>query len=194
MLNTKERAFGFGALIQTIRNALIHKRKRDGKFQSLNWFHILTWRLRWLNPFRKQYTSDKIKWRTQLYFFFQSYYLEPYMEWLRYRTDLAFRLDEKIKKVVDQYISETDWINFYEHDNDGGPGCTYPHTNINIKEEQSEDTYFNWKRNIKNKIYSIGETERQYVLAGGYLSNFIKDYFDESVYFWNHDWREDHDE
>ena len=158
--------------LQKIRNSLIHKRK-----EPYNWFHVLIMRLS-ANDFKT---------------FFNNYYLE--WEWLRYHTDTAFRLDKKIEKVVDQYIAETDWINFYEHDNDGGPGLYYPHTSINVKEEQSEDTYYNWKRNIKNKIYDIGETERQYVLVSGYLSNFIKDYFDESVHFFAcHDWRDNHDE
>ena len=180
-------------ILQKIRNSLIHKRKRDGKFQSLNWFHILTARLRWLNPFRKQYGDYKRSYWSEVRYFFYNYYLEDYMEWLRYRTDLAFRLDKKIEKVVKQHIAETDWINFYEHETYGGPGLTYPHTCINVKEEQSEDTYYNWKRNIQNKIYDIGEVERQYALASGYLSNFIKDYFDESVHFFAcHDWRNDH--
>ena len=46
MLETKKRAFSFGALIQKIRNIFIQQRN-----QPLNWFHILRWRLRWLNPF-----------------------------------------------------------------------------------------------------------------------------------------------
>ena len=46
MLETKKRAFSFGALIKKIRNIFIQQRN-----QPLNWFHILRWRLRWLNPF-----------------------------------------------------------------------------------------------------------------------------------------------
>jgi len=184
-LQTKKRAFGFRALVQTIRNALIHKRKRNGEFQPANWFHVLTWRMDWLNPFTSH--TKGYRWISFRHFFI-SCYLD--WEWLRYHTDTAFRLDKKIEKVVNQTISETDWINFYEHSRDGGPGVCYPHTYINVKEEQSEDTYYNWKRDIKRKIYSISETERQYVLACGYLSDFINDYFDESVHFWDHDWRD----
>ena len=33
-------------IIQKIRNIFIHQRNHP-----LNWFHILRWRLRWLNPF-----------------------------------------------------------------------------------------------------------------------------------------------
>ena len=50
MHNTKQ-VFSFRTLVQKIQEALIHKRKRNGEFQPLNWFHILRWRLRWLNPF-----------------------------------------------------------------------------------------------------------------------------------------------
>ena len=178
----KKRAFGFGALVQKIRNALIHKRKKP-----INWFHVLTWRMDWLNPFTSH--TKGYRWISFKHFFI-SYYLD--WEWLRYHTDTAFRLDKKIEKVVNQTISETDWINFYEHSRDGGPGVCYPHTNINVFYVPlgGEETYYNWKRDIKRKIYSISETERQYVLACGYLSDFINDYFDESVHFWDHDWRD----
>ena len=116
-----------GRIIQKIRNALIQKRKRNGEFQPANWFHVLTWRLKWLNPFTSY--NKGLRW---IYFksFFYNYYCE--WEWLRYHTDTAFRLDKKIEKVVNQTISETDWINFYEHSRDGGPGVCYPHTNINV--------------------------------------------------------------
>ena len=189
MLNTKERAFGFGALIHTIRNALIHKRKRDGKFQTLNWFHILTWRIRWL------FSSTPNGWWYNVKMFIDSY--QP--DYMRFYTDMAFRLDKKIKKVVDQHISETDWINFYEHDNDGGPGLTYLHTNINVKEEQSEEVYSKWCRALGDKIYDISNTERQHRVASVYGLNFFQDYFvgDDgfrNAHFFTHDWREHHDE
>ena len=70
-LQTKKRAFGFGALVQTIRNALIQKRKRNGEFQPANWFHVLTWRLNWLNPLTPR--NKGMRW---IYFkyFFKSYF------------------------------------------------------------------------------------------------------------------------
>ena len=161
MQTTKKGAFAFGALIQKIRNALIHKRK-----EPYNWFHILTLRGRDL------FSSEPNGWWYNVKHFFYNYYLG--WEWLHYHTDTAFRLDEKIEKVVKQHISETDWINFYEYDDDGGPGLYYPHTNINVKEEQSEDTYSKWCHALGNKIYDISNTERQHRVASVYGLNFFQ--------------------
>ena len=179
MHTTKKGAFAFGALIQKIRNALIHKRK-----EPYNWFHILTLRGRDL------FSSEPNGWWYNVKSFIDSY--QP--DYIRHYTDMAFRLDKKIKKVVDQHIAETDWINFYEHDNDGGPGCTYPHTNINVKEEQSEDTYSKWCHALGNKIYDISNTERQRRVACVYGFDFFQSYFvgvdgQRNVYFNAYDWR-----
>ena len=47
MLNTKERAFSFGALIQKTRDYF----KYPNDSLTTNWYHTLRWRLRWLNLF-----------------------------------------------------------------------------------------------------------------------------------------------
>ena len=63
-----------------------------------SWFHILRFRLGMLNPF---YAKDR--WFSNFYHVIYGYYLD--WEWLRYHTDMAFRLDKKIDKVITKYIS-----------------------------------------------------------------------------------------
>jgi hypothetical protein len=126
-----------------------------------------------LNPFQEQLTSYKPKWRTRLYFFFQSYYLESYMEWLRYRTDLAFRLDKKIEKVMNEYVAKTDWAHSYELECDSEYGNYSEYTLVYCKEQQSEADQNEWIRGLKNKIGDIAQDERCFKLSCSYLSHFI---------------------
>ena len=78
MLETKKRAFSFGALIQKIRNIFIQQRN-----QPLSWFHILRWRLRWLNPFSPY--NKGMRWSYFKMFF--KVYLSPKPKKLREGID-----------------------------------------------------------------------------------------------------------
>ena len=106
-------------------------------------------------------------------YFFYNYYLEDYMEWLRYRTDLAFRLDKKIEKVMNEYVAKTDWAHSYELECDSEFGNFYEYTLVYYKEEQSEDVYSKWTRGLKNKIGDIAQDERCFRLSCAYLADFI---------------------
>jgi hypothetical protein len=188
MQTTKERAFSFRALVQKIRN---YFKKPSRKKKPLNWFRIFIFRLEMLNPFQEQLTSYKPKWRTRLYFFFQNYYLESYMEWLRYRTDLAYRLDKKIEKVMNEYVAKTDWAHSYELECDSEYGNLNEYTLVYYKEEQSEDVYSKWTRGLQNKIFSVAESERCWRLSCAYVSKFINTRIGETwarerkIYFCN---------
>ena len=176
MISNKKEVFSFRTLVQKIRNAFIHTRK-----QKLNWFHILTFRLGMLNPFQEQLTSYKPKWRTRLYFFFQSYYLESYMEWLRYRTDLAYRLEKKIEKVMNEYVAKTDWAHSYELEYDCEYGNSYRFTSVYYHTEESppKEVLSKWTRGLQNKIFSVAESERLWRLSSVYVSDFIRTYIGE---------------
>jgi len=165
-ITTKE-VFSFRTLVQKIRNAFI----RTTREQKPNWFHILTWRLAMLNPFRKQY--EKISYWRWVGHFFYSYYLESYMEWLRYRTDLAFRLDKKIEKVMKEYVAKTDWTHSYELECDNEYGSYYEYTLVYCVEKQSEADENEWIRELKEKIFDIAESERCWLLSCAYLNNFM---------------------
>jgi len=175
--NTKE-VFSFRTLVEKIRNALIHKRKRNGKFQPYNWFHVLTMRTDWLNPF---YSSTYVtRWKSFKSCIF-SYYLD--WTWLRYHTDTAFRLDEKIDKLINKYIAETEWADSYELDGDYEYGNHYDFTCVYYKTEEkpSEDVLYKWTDELANKIYSISDTETSlgFRIFSVYLGDFLDKRFGE---------------
>jgi len=153
-------------IIQKIREALIHKRKRNGEFQPLNWFHILTCRVRWL------VRSEPNGWWWNVKNFIDSY--QP--DCIRYYTDMSFRLDKKIEKVMDQYVAETAWIDSYSLEYDCEYGNSYRFTLVYYKEEQSEEVYSKWVRDLENKLFDITETERLFKLACVYVCDFIHTY------------------
>jgi len=95
------------------------------------------------------------------------------MEWLRYRTDLAFRLDKKIEKVMNEYVAKTDWAHSYELECDNDYGNFYEYTLVYCKEEQSEADQNEWIRGLKNKIGDIAQDERCFRLSCSHLSDFI---------------------
>ncbi len=98
---------------------------------------------------------------------------ESYMEWLRYRTDLAFRLDKKIEKVMNEYVAKTDWAHSYELECDSEYGNYSEYTLVYCKEQQSEADQNEWIRGLKNKIGDIAQDERCFKLSCSYLSHFI---------------------
>ena len=155
-------------ILQKIRNSLIHKIK-----EPYNWFHILTCRIRWL------FSSTPNGWLYNVKMFIDSY--QP--DCIRYYTNMSFRLDKKIRKVMNQYVSDTKWVATYEHDCDNEDGNFYPFTTVYFWEEQSKEVYSKWSRALENKIHDIAEAERQFRVASVYVSDFNRTYLDRNVYF-----------
>ena len=108
------------------------------------------------------------------------------MEWLRYRTDLAYRLDKKIDKAMKEYVAETDWAHSYELEYDGEYGNNYHFTLVYYKEEQSEEVYSKWCKGLQNKLLDIVLTEsgwKKSRLANLIIFEFVRSYIGENAEF-----------
>jgi len=172
-------------LIHKIKDFFVYNNQRSNALRqsgqpmlTYNWVHILTSRLRFVVDSHFRVNG----WLYSIQSFISSY--QP--DCIRYITDMYFRLHTKIDKIVNDRVAKTDWIEKFKHDDYGGPGVNYPHTQIQVIHEDLEDheaVYKMWLRELHNELEKMASDEFQHEVARVFIFKHIEDYWDESVSF-----------